>query len=248
MRDDPTAHSTTELNFWPAFADLMLAVVFVLTLIIFIVAATLMAGQIDLSHVEANQRLVVEELARSFGSRIDSSATAGRYEIPLGGGSGNTSIVVEDELALQQITFSDRVLFAPDRYEINAEGRRVLSSVGEVLKAHLGTIREIQIQGHADTVPTRRHGTNVKLAALRAIEVFTFLKDEVGIDPASHLMSVTSFGEYRPIARDEAAGSFSAERLAEANRAPNQRSANRRIELLIFYDLREGGSPRGRRY
>lgn len=234
MLDDPAGQSPGDINFWPAFADLMLAVVFVLMLVIFAVAASLMAGQIDISHVETNQRAVVGEIARAFGSRVDSLSAPGQYEIPIP--EAGTSIYIQDELALQQITFSDRVLFAPDRYAINPEGRRVLREVGDVLRSHLGAIREIQIQGHADTIPTRRHGSNVALAALRATEVFTFLQNEVGIDPASHLMSVTSFGEYRPVVRAETEA-FSADQLVDANRDGAQRAANRRIELLIFYEL-----------
>lgn len=233
MVDPLLERDGADLNFWPAFADLMLAVVFVLVLVLFGVAVSLMAGQVNIEHVEENQHRVMDEVADSFGSRVDTLG-AGLYAIRLRG-APNTAVQIRNELNLQRITFSDRVLFAPDQYELNMEGRRVLALVGGVLGDHLDRIQEVQIQGHADTVPTRRHGSNVKLAALRAVEVFEYLQQEVEVDPASNLMSATSFGEYRPVERSVSDADFNADRLQGANSTVEQRASNRRIELLLFY-------------
>ena len=110
----------------------------------------------------------------------------------------------------------------------------MLRVVGSKLRDQLQLIREIQIQGHADTVPSKRYASNVELAANRAIAVFKFLQDKVGIQPSEHLMSVTSFGEYKSVQRGEVA-SYTQEQLNADNISDEFKRRNRRIELVLIY-------------
>jgi flagellar motor protein MotB len=136
---------------------------------------------------------------------------------------------------MQQITFTDHILFESDRYKINATGQQALQSVGDALRQQISSIQEIQIQGHADTEPTRMFSSNLELAALRAIEVYSFLQAKCGIDPTENLMSATSFGEFKPVSRTEYDTGYDSEQLKKDNDNDLKRSKNRRIEMLLFY-------------
>jgi outer membrane protein OmpA-like peptidoglycan-associated protein len=57
----------------------------------------------------------------------------------------------------------------------------------------------------------------------------------VGINPAENLMSVTSFGEYKPVQRSEDDSSYSLERLQADNSTAELKGRNRRVEVLLFY-------------
>jgi outer membrane protein OmpA-like peptidoglycan-associated protein len=50
-------------------------------------------------------------------------------------------------------------------------------------------------------------------------------------------MSIASFGEYKPVSRNEFDYNFTEEDLFKANSTPELKALNRRIEILIFYKL-----------
>ena len=86
------------------------------------------------------------------------------------------------------------------------------------LEKHLNNISEIQIQGHADPTPPDFEQSNLHLAAKRAISVFRFLQYKIHIDPATHLMSATSFGEYKPVQRLDGDSTYTPEKLKKHNK------------------------------
>lgn len=226
-----------DFNFWPSFADLMLSLVLILVLVLFLVMAVISTGTVNLKAVRQNQQDMVKEIADSYGTK----AVELRPDVVGIWTTGGTEpdIRIKNEPTFQQITFSEGVLFPPDEYILNDSGRRVLKSVGGAIKNRLGSIERIQIEGHADREHTKRHGSNVRLAALRAIEVFGFLQDPKGlnIDPSRHLMSATSFGEFNPVQRAQGEGpsGYDSDRLTQDNDTKEKRGRNRRIELLLFY-------------
>ena len=77
--------------------------------------------------------------------------------------------------------------------------------------------------------------SNLHLAALRAIEVYTFLQEQIHIDPATHLMSATSFGEYKPVQRSVRDSTYTPEKLKMHNSSKALKAQNRRMEILLFY-------------
>jgi flagellar motor protein MotB len=226
---------TFELNFWPSFADLMLALVLVLVLLLFLFAGVLSIGTVNLEKVHERQVALVESIAHAYDVKASQPST-NLYVISIEK-NGSNDIDIRNEPTLQKITFSDNILFDPNEYQINDRGQTVLRTVGDVLKSQLSDIREIQIQGHADTDQTSRFPSNTHLAALRAIEVLNHLKDVSGIDPAEHLMSATSFGEFDPVQRGRDEVKYSRERLLRDNSTVQLKAQNRRIELLLFYRL-----------
>jgi flagellar motor protein MotB len=219
-------------NFWPSFADMMLALVLVLCLVLFLISATIAIGTVNLREVETNQVSLINAIASDYKvePRKLSESTYGIFF----GDHRDPVIEIHNDLNLQRITFSDKVLFEPDHTELKPEGEQVLRVVGSKLRDQLHLIREIQIQGHADTVPSKRYASNVELAANRAIAVFEFLKDKVGIQPTEHLMSVTSFGEYKSVQRSEGT-SYSQEKLIADNQTEELKRRNRRIEMVLIY-------------
>ena len=233
-----------DFNFWPSFSDLMLSLVLILVLVLFLVSAVLNVGTVNLSHVEKNQQGIIEDIKSAFIKKAelnqetnnikDKKKEAKDYLITVFPDIRG-DIVIKNEPTLQKITFSSHILFPPDEIALDEGGKDVLSEVGKILIKKIDLIREIQIQGHADTTPTK-YGSNMNLAAQRAISVFDFLKSEIKIDPAGHLMSITSFGEFKPTQRLEDDTKCSIEKIKdEYNKTKEQKEKNRRIELLLFY-------------
>ena len=235
-------------NFWPSFADLMLAIVLILIIVIFVIYSVLSAGTVNLRHVEKRQDTLIEELAASYGvkakdvtmlmartngkSEPDSKTkifaiTIDRDTIP--------DVLIRNEPTLQRFSFGSHILFAKNGTELTNAGQQVLRALGASLNKQLPLIREIQIQGHADPDTTRSFRSNLDLAALRAIEVFRFFQHVIGIDPAQHLMSATSFGEFKPVQRSDEGNDYDSGKLRQHNDTETLKTQNRRIELLLFY-------------
>lgn len=224
--------SGLDFNFWPSFADLMLALVIIMTLVLFLTSAVLTAGSVNLKHVEEQQEAMIKVIAESYKTTAvkvgDDETTYGISSRP----GSPPDLLIHNEPTLQRITFSDNILFEEDRVAPKPGGEKILRDVATALKSQLSFIKEIQIQGHADNVYSPKYKLNIRLAAERAITIFQFFQGE-GIDPAEHLMSVTSFGEFRPVARKDDE-EFNRRKLDDAN-ADQLRGQNRRIELLLFY-------------
>jgi flagellar motor protein MotB len=227
MEDD----NLLSFNFWPSFADMMLALVLVLCLTLFLVAAVMAVGTVNLKEVEAKQMSMMNSIAADYNVKPKQLAE-NVYGIYFNA-SNDPDIEIHNDLSSQRITFSDKILFEPDHTDIKPEGQKLLTVVGTKLKAQLALIREIQIQGHADTKPSK-FGSNVELAAKRAIAVFDFLQNKVGINPYEHLMSATSFGEYQSIQRSISTD-YNLGKLEADNATEDLRRRNRRIELVLIY-------------
>lgn len=218
-----------DFNFWPSFSDLMLSLVLILVVVLFLFLSVITVGTVNLKHVKENQREMVQGIAAAYGVTPKEIRT-NYFVIPAG-------IIIQNDPTLQRISFTDRILFPQDKHGLSETGKQTLTIIGQLLKKQLPVIREIQIQGHADTDKSRLYPTNLDLAALRAIEVFKYLQNEVGIDPAEHLMSATSFGEFKPVQRSDEDLFYNDLNLIKDNRTKSLKDRNRRIELLLFYSI-----------
>jgi chemotaxis protein MotB len=109
---------------------------------------------------------------------------------------------------------TDDVLFATGSAEVRPLARRVIAT----LAPSLGPLEHpIRIEGHTDDVPINRRGyTNWNLSADRAVAVLSLLADDHGIAPTR--LSAVGFGEFRPLV---------------PNDSDQQRSVNRRVEIVI---------------
>lgn len=240
MLDDS---SLLDFNFWPSFADSMLAVVFILVVILVFVAQQGLTG---FSEVRSKQSAVVQNIANRYEGDLDTlnqDPTNSKYVIR---SEGEPEVEIRHDVQLQRITFRGNVLFSQNDYRLTPRGKEVLLNVGKSILPKLRHITQIQIEGHTDLLPTDQYpGGNLELGARRARSVFRFLEEEVGIDPVQHLMSATSYGPYRPVGRSPSE-TYGEDKLWESNNTEAERRQNRRIELLLFYDsVKKGASLTG---
>lgn len=220
MADGMDFDSDESLNFWPAFTDLMLAIV--LLLLLFFGAFV---------WLKAKDTIVIETAKKCQGLLIRS----------IGNQEGVTVRADEHDPLLLHIQFKDRVLFPVRESALSEPGKQVLGQVGQSIRRQLDSILEIQIHGHADTTPFPGKG-NLQLASERSNRVFEYLSQDIGINPALKPMSATSYGEFQPTSR-RPGETFSEERLADANSTEAKRNLNRRVELLIRYGQKSTGCP-----
>ena len=238
--------NTLDFNFWPSFSDLMLTLVLILVIVVFAAIASFSVKPepvkppdpnvyIIPSKVKENQMAMIRAIAEQYDVKPKPKETdTDTFVISLENG-GNAKIEIKNEATLQRYSFSDRILFKPDRYALNEEGKKTLLIVGGQIEENLPNFSEIQIQGHADPDTPGIERSNLHLAALRAIEVFRFLQHEIGIDPARRLMSATSFGEYKPVQRLDKDSTYTPEKLKMHNKTRDMKAKNRRMEILLFY-------------
>ena len=116
------------------------------------------------------------------------------------------------------ITFLAEVLFDSGKAQLRSEAFEKLAKVAEVLNS---TVRDLNvgIEGHTDNVPIKFSGwkSNWELSTARAISVLHFLIEEQSLAPER--LSATGYGEYRPVA---------------SNDAKEGRQKNRRVEIVIL--------------
>ena len=200
-----------------------------------------------LAKVEEKQETLIEAIAAAYNVQWedidkweDKESKTNFFEIPIYLENGEyTEIHIQNEQKLQRYSFSDRILFEPDRYDLNEKGKKTLQIVGREIENNLKNISEIQIQGHADPDRPAYVPSNLHLGALRAIEVYKFLQNRIQIDPARHLMSATSFGEYKPVQRSVQDSKYTSEKLKRHNSTKALKTKNRRMEILLIYQLKQ---------
>lgn len=221
-------------NFWPSFTDLMLSLVLVVLIILFVVSKMIAAGSENLDKARRSQTAIQNQIQENIGNKYtinvitDKSSFDTNEEIK----NNKSDITIINKLDRQTITFSDKVLFDSGMSELKPEGYEILKVVGPIILSNLNNISEVQIQGHADIVNTDEF--NLNLASFRAIAVYKFLQNKVGINPAEHLISISSFGKYKPVGR-ESGQEFNEEKLYLANANDELKAQNRRIEIVLFY-------------
>lgn len=222
-----------DFNFWPSFADLMLTLVLIIIIILFLLSTFLSSGDDKIKYIGQKQDKITSSIAKVYNSQAK-KISDDTFGISINN-SNAYDIIIKNEPTIQHITFSNHILFAPDEHLLNPSGKEVLANVGKALGQEIDSIQEIQIQGNADTDKTYKYESNLVLAAMRAIQVFEFFKNENGINPSEHLMSITSFGEYNPSSRSKDDFSYNDTKLSQANDTEEKKLSNRRIELLLFY-------------
>jgi len=125
--------------------------------------------------------------------------------------------IIENERGLA-IRFSDQVLFDSGEAALNAEGLMLLEEMAETLK-DMELENHMIIEGHTDNVPTdpANYPSNWELSLDRSMGVARYFIDEK--DFSEHQISVSGYGETRPLA---------------SNEEPEGRAKNRRIEIVIL--------------
>ena len=160
----------------------------------------------------AEQRKAQEEKVKEVSSTYENLLEKMKKEVSEG------QVTISELRGKLTVNMVDAILFEPGQAEVKKGGLEVLGKVASILKEEKD--KAIRIEGHTDNVPitgalARKYPTNWELSAARAIHVARILQQE-GIDPV--LLSAVAYGEYRPIA---------------GNDAPEGRAMNRRIEIIL---------------
>jgi len=113
------------------------------------------------------------------------------------------------------ITLDSDALFESGQAEVRADRMPILQSAGRLLRT---CANGILVMGHTDNVPIRsvNFASNWELSFYRALTVFYYLTDSVGLKPER--LGVGGYGESRP---------------RFPNDTPENRAGNRRIEFIL---------------
>ena len=250
MRTAQQSFNSSEGYFSPA-TDLVvsLAIVFII-IIAFEISEVArlnreLKGEYDLEEIQNMQ----QQLIASVAERVNAQASEDRldpdrYTIEMGDVEGNV-ITITNEATLQQITFGGQLLFETGDRDLKPGGETALQAVGASIKELVDNL-DIEIQGHADTQPTgynpitkAGYESNLHLAAMRAITVYDFFQNTLGIDPYTHVMSIASYGEYLSVQRaNQRQSIYSRSRIEQDNADDELKAKNRRIEIRLIYKQR----------
>ena len=115
------------------------------------------------------------------------------------------------------LTFVSEVLFDSGKAILRPEAKESLAKVASVIREKVAD-RDVGIEGHTDDEPIKMSGwkSNWELSTARATSVLHQL-DEKGVNPRR--MVASGYGEYRPVA---------------SNDAVQGRQQNRRVEIVIL--------------
>ena len=172
--------------------------------------------QDQITQEEVDQDL--EQLYQAMQSYVQENGLTGQISISKGNG-------------YVFVSFDDTVFFDGNSYTLLPAGQAVLDQVAQSIAPVSDSIDEIRALGHtAQEVADRpNHVTADRfLASNRATVVTVYLQEKNVIDPA-RLVSV-GYGQWRP---------------GSSNATPEERAANRRVELIVTgiqVDSEEGNS------
>lgn len=256
-----------EFNFWPSFTDLMLSLVLIVLCILGVFAIHKGVGEADIRRAKESAKTIADGIRGNPDKGIkgivdsDKAIFISEEEYKSGKLEDGKRIPKDKQilgimgLNRQTITFNEEVLFREGESKLLPKGKTILSALAPLIYDNLDNIKEIQIQGHADTKgyansidgdDYSKGKNNLDLGAQRAIVVYkelTLKDNDYGItgedivkkkiDPAKHLISISSYGEFKPIDR-RAGRDYDRHRLDNAN-TDEIRGRNRRIEIVIEY-------------
>lgn len=114
------------------------------------------------------------------------------------------------------VALATDILFPSGSATLSKDGAPAIVEVAELLKSIPD--RKFQVEGHTDNIPTKNK-SNWELGAARALSVLKAMTD-AGMPPDR--ISAASFGDTKP---------------AKSNDTPEDRAANRRIEIVLVPDL-----------
>jgi chemotaxis protein MotB len=114
------------------------------------------------------------------------------------------------------ISLPQVVLFSPGADTVSHQALPSIAQIAEVL---CDIPNDVQLVGHADTVPihNRRFHSNWDLSMARSHKIFELLSTRYGISESR--LSIASYGPYRP---------------AAPNDTVDGRASNRRVEIVIL--------------
>ena len=124
-----------------------------------------------------------------------------------------TSEITERGLVIHIV---DRALFNEGSSELEPQALDILNLIQDEIE---GIPNHVRIEGHTDDriINTPRFPSNWELSAARATEVVRYFVRDHGFPPDR--MSALGYGEYRPV---------------RPNNSPENRAANRRVDVVVL--------------
>lgn len=132
-------------------------------------------------------------------------------------------LTVEQRDGKVYVSMENKLLFSSGSWAVNAEGRKAVQQLGNVLAQNPDIA--VLIEGHTDNVPYGGSGQlqdNWDLSTKRATSIVQILRDNNRIDPQN--LTAAGRGEYAPVAGNETA---------------EGKAKNRRIEVILTPKLDE---------
>lgn len=132
----------------------------------------------------------------------------------------DTVDITEDERGVI-LQLKDSILFQTGESKLKPESRDILNKINTLLKS---VPNSIVVEGHTDNVPIHNseYNSNWDLSTARAVTVVRYFIEEKGDNPSR--FSASGYGEYKPLV---------------ANNSDDNRSKNRRVNILIVANNKE---------
>jgi chemotaxis protein MotB len=126
------------------------------------------------------------------------------------------TIIVRRQPERTVINVADRILFDSGQAQLKGEVADTLEKIGGALVQF--TDSDIRIEGHTDDVPIRtsQYPSNWELSAARALAVLRFVLEHTALEPRR--FAAVACGAQKPLA---------------PNDSPENRSLNRRVDIVI---------------
>jgi chemotaxis protein MotB len=180
------------------------------------------ATQKDKSSLESNVEQMREALAELRKRKAQADERIAEFKALLGKfkaliDSGKLKVRIRE--GRMMVELATDVLFPSGSANLNDNGKAAISEVAKLLASIPD--RKFQIEGHTDNVPMRskQYRSNWELAAGRAL---TVLDTMIAAGMPADRISAASFGASKP---------------AKPNNSPENKAANRRIEIVVVPDL-----------
>jgi len=171
-----------------------------------------------IEELEEQKEQQMIEASEEMAEEIESQMKASGLD------SGDVEIQVEAQYVM--LTLNGSLLFDSGSAAIKPSSYNFISKIGDILLNYNGS--DIQIIGHTDSVPQSsnnpKYSDNMELSQGRAYSVYTYLKNNKGMDVAT--MGCMGRGETSPIASNDTA---------------EGRAQNRRVEIKIFNEFSSSG-------
>lgn len=132
-------------------------------------------------------------------------------------------LTVEQRDGKVYVSMENKLLFSSGSWTVNAEGRKAVQQLGQVLAQNPDIA--VLIEGHTDNVPYGGSGQlkdNWDLSTKRATSIVQILRENNNIDPIN--LTAAGRGEFAPVA---------------SNATSEGKAKNRRIEVILTPKLDE---------
>lgn len=162
---------------------------------------------------------VIEGIAPVFPAAEQVKRDAVRM-IEMSGASGVVSVRPDDRGLV--LSLGEHVLFEAGRAQVKESASGALAAVAAILRK--AGCRAV-VEGHTDSLPisNARFASNWELSTARATGVLALLLERHGVLPER--LSAAGYAEFRPIA---------------SNATPEGRVRNRRVDVVLLLEEREG--------